>query len=156
MTVRSCPSCGCCARLTLPDLLSPLSFGPTSVLCGLLATPAGVVSEPSGSCRSLLSRSLSGGQLPLDYLSGPGAAAAAAAAPCAAVRVSRAVCAVDAMAQGRIFGGARASIAASRAAAAALARSGAAGAWQTVAAVPVVGDSGSLGAGAVDFCVPRS
>ena len=112
-----------------------------------------MVSEPSDGCRSLLSRSLSGGELPLEYLSGPSAAAAAAAAPCAAVRVSRAVCVMGASGHDWVDGGAPASIASGRAAAAAMARAGAAGAWQTVAAVPAVGDLGSRGPSAADFCV---
>ena len=153
MTVRSRPDRDCCAHLSLPDHLSTLSLGPISAFTGLLATPAGVVSEPSDGCRSLLSRSLSGGELPLDYLNGPSAAAADAAAPCAAARVSRAKRVDDVSGHGRVGGGARASIATGRAAAAALARPGAASAWLPVAAVPAVGDLGSCGPSAGDFCV---
>ena len=141
------------ARLALPAQPSLLGLGPNLAFSSLLGAPAGVLSEPSHDCHALLSRSLSGGELPLDNLNEPSAAAAAAAAPCAAARVSRAVCVKYASGPGRLDGGARASIAAGRAAAAALARPGAAGAWQTVAWVPAVGDSESLGASAADFCV---
>ena len=156
MTVRSCPGRDCRARFALHDHLCLLSLCPISAFTGLLATPAGVVSEPSDGCRPLLSRSLSGGELPLDYLSGPSAAAADAAAPCAAARVSRAKRVDDVSGHGRGGGGARASIATGRAAAAAMARTGGPTAWLPVAAVPAVGDLGSRGPSAADFGVPAT
>ena len=154
--VRSRPGRGCCASLALPDQLDPLTLGTTSVPCGLLGTPAGVVSEPSDDCCALLSRSLSGGELPLDYSNDYTAAAGAARAPCTAVRVSRSKRVNDVSGHGRVGGSARASIATGGAAAAAMARTGGPTAWLPVAAVPAVGDLGSCVPSAADFCVSHA
>ena len=151
VTVRSSPCLHCMSCLALPEHLSLLSLGPFPASPCLLPAPAGVLSDALTVACSLPSHSLSGRELPLDRLHGPGAAAAAAAARCAAVRVSRAAC-VDRMPRRRrVDGGARAAMAARRTAVAPLVKVGAAVAWQTVAAVPAAGAPGSLGARAVDF-----
>ena len=153
MTVRGSPASHCLARLAPPDHLSLLSLGPFPASPCLLPAPAGVPSDVLTVACSLLSHSLSGRELPLDYLHGPEAAAAAAVVHGATARVSRASC-VDGMSgRRRVDGGARAAIAARWTAAAPVARAVAAVAWQTVAAVPAAGSPGSLGVRAVDFCV---
>ena len=152
MTVRGSPGSHCLARLAPPEHLSLLSLGQFSASPGLLPAPAGVPSDVLTVACSLLSHSLSGRELPLDYLHGPAVTAAAAVALCAAVRVSRVSC-VDSMpGRRRVDGGARAVMAAPRTAAVPAARAAAAVVWQTVAAVPAAGSPGSLGVRAVDFC----
>ena len=99
------------------------------------------------------SRSLSGGELPLDDLYGPAAAQGAAAAPWAAVRLVRAMRADGMSGRGRVEAGARAAEAARRAAAARLARLGAAAVWQTVAAVAAAGLRVARGERPADFLV---
>ena len=153
MTVRSSPGPDCTTRLTLPEHLSLLSLGPFPASPCLLPALAGVLSDVLTVACSLLSHSLSGRKLPLDYPHGPGAAAGTAAARCAAVRVSRAACLDSMPRRRRVDGDARAAMAARRTAVAPLARAGAAVACQTVPTVPAVGGFGSLGARALDFCV---
>ena len=93
VAVRTSPCPDCCLRLTLRTLICLLSLCPFSASSCPLAPLAGVLSAPSHGPRLLLSRSLSGGELPLDYLHGPVAAEAVAAAPMAAARLARAMCA---------------------------------------------------------------
>ena len=131
--------------------MSLLTLGPISAFAGPLASPSGALSAHSDDCWSLLSRSLSGGELLLGYANGPTAAAAAAAPPCASARVSRAMCAMDTHGHGRVDGGAPAAMAATGVAAAALTRVGAPAGWRPVAAVPADGGCRLLRASAVDF-----
>ena len=153
VAVRTSPCPDCCFRLTLRTLICLLSLCPFSASSCPLAPPADVLSAPSHGPRLLLSRSLSGGELLLDYLHGPVAAEAVAAAPLAAARLARAMCAAGEAHRGRVGGGSGATIAGETAAAAKAAKAASASAWQMVAAVAAGGDDGTAGMSAGDFYV---
>ena len=122
------------------------------------AAPAGMLSAHSHDHRSVLSRSLSGGKLPLEYSNISAAAAAAAAARWAAARLARATTVDDVDGRGRIEVATPATVAAVRAAEAPRAGAGAAVACGAAAPVAGGGALGSLRARAVDFyvCVGRA
>lgn len=83
IAVRSSPWHGFFSRLALPEHLSLLSICSFSASLCLLPPPSHVLSDALTVEYSLLSRSLSGGELPLDDLHAPAAAVAAAPTLCA-------------------------------------------------------------------------
>lgn len=156
--VRSSPSHSHFHRLALPAHTALQTFPTFSAFFLPTAAPAGMLSAHSHDHRSVLSRSLSGGKLPLEYSNISAAAAAAAAARWAAARLARATTVDDVDGRGRIEVATPATVAAVRAAEAPRAGAGAAVACGAAAPVAGGGALGSLRARAVDFyvCVGRA
>lgn len=151
--VRSSPSHSHFHRLALPAHTALQTFPTFSAFFLSTAAPAGMLSAHSHDHRSVLSRSLSGGKLPLEYSNISAAAAAAAAARWAAARLARATTVDDVDGRGRIEVATPATVAAVRAAEAPRAGAGAAVACGAAAPVAGGGALGSLRARAVDFYV---